>query len=199
MKKIIFITLCVGACLWICKTYSWGAEVKGNNHNWTFIGSVNKNSVIRIHASGKVDFGCSFGTCNDDAFAGVTGKSEEFMKLFNSFKSEIEVARRNVTDPIQLTSKTLGVIAKYFSNSHEPNYEQGGVWIKILKRNNVPYIGTQLYYYWAVQGGINEYGLPINEDVNVYAKAHDGGKNPEATKGYGDNKGSYNVTIETVH
>lgn len=195
MKKFIFIVLCLGVCMAICKADSWGAEVKGNNHNWTLIGPVTPGSVIRIHASGTVDFGCSFGRCKDDALAGVTGKSVGFIKMFDTVKGEMNAVSKNLTDPIAMTKQQYSVIQRNFSYS-QANFDQGGVWIKIVTKNGSPYIGTQLYYFWAEQGGINTYGLPIHEDVTVYAKAHDGGKSPDATNGYGDNKGSYQVTIE---
>jgi hypothetical protein len=68
------------------------------------------------------------------------------------------------------------------------------VWIKVVKKGtNQPYIQTQLYYFWAHY--INSYGLPVTEDVDLYAKAHDGGRNPESRNDYGDNKGAYTVTI----
>ncbi len=47
-------------------------------------------------------------------------------------------------------------------------------------------------------GRYEKYGLPITQDVDVYAKAHDGGKSHEATNGNGDNHGAYTGKIEYV-
>lgn len=191
MKKIMFFVLCLGVCLAIYQTDSWGAEVKGNNNNWTLIASVKKGSVIKIHASGVVDFGCRGGTCRDNATAGVTGNKAG--ALLDGLKLDLALIK-TVGDPYLI----YGVFKKTFSTTYSSNYDQGGVWIKVLTKNGSPYIGTQLYYYWAHDKGWNKYGFPINEDVDVYAKAHDGGKGPDGSKGYGDNKGSYTVTIEYV-
>ncbi|HYA14860.1 MAG TPA: hypothetical protein VEF33_11025 [Syntrophales bacterium] len=207
MKKIIFFVLCLGVCLAVYETDSWGVEVKGNNNKWTFIGSVQQSSVLKINASGKVDFGCKFGECKDTAVAGFTGsflgfqssddssmgvmmKTAETEIFFETFEFAMKIAYQQ-NNPCLAYQTAIN----YFGKTQSPNYDQGGVWIKVVKKTGSPYIGTQLYYFWAVQHGINEFGLAINEDVDVYAKAHDGGRSRDATKSYGDNKGSYQVTI----
>ena len=200
MKKFMILVLCVGVCLAICKTESWGCDgvtssgnVQGNNHNWTHIGKVNKGAILRVLASGTVDFGCFACTCVDSVEAGVEGKSLVFVKLFDGLKQQIDAAM--TLNPVEAVQKNINAMKSVFGSTHQPNFDQGGVWIKVLKKNGTPYIATQLYYFWAHGDGINKYGLPIDEDVEVYAKAHDGGKNPDSTSSYGDNKGAYNVSL----
>jgi hypothetical protein len=196
MKRIMILVLCLGVCLAICPTVSWAVTVQGNNSHWTHIGSVKSGSVIRVVASGTVDFGCMFGGCVDGAGAGVTGSSLVFVKLLDGFKQQIEATL--TLNPVESIQKQINAVKSTFGSTHQPNFDQGGVWIKVLKKNGQPYIATQLYYFWEHGDGINKHGLPINEDVDVYAKAHDGGKNPESTSGYGDNKGAYQVSIQYV-
>lgn len=200
MKKFIAVVLCLGMGLAICNADSWAAEVRGNNHNWTHIGTVKAGSVIKIQASGTVDFGCSFGRCHDDVMAGVTGVTANLEADLKSMANVIvEITTEPLKSPnpitIPLTTglKVYQIINQHFAVTHEPNYDEGGVWIKIVTKRGTPYIGTQLYYFWA--NYINNSGLPITEDVTVFAKAHDGGRSPDATGGYGDNSGSYNVNI----
>jgi hypothetical protein len=199
MKKYMFFFICLSVCLAVCITDSWAVEVKGNNPYWTHVGTVNvkQGMVIRIHASGRVNFGCRFDACNDLATAGVTGSTAA--SVLKVFTGQITPLRLLLPPyPIDQATQLWRVINQNFFVTRSPNYDQGGVWIKILKKNGQPYTGTQLYFWWAQSEGINKYGLPILEDVNVYAKAHDGGTNPESTKSYGDNTGSYMVSIETV-
>jgi hypothetical protein len=200
VKKFMILVLCVGVCLAICKTESWGCggvtsdgNVKGNNHNWTHIGAVNKGAILRVLASGTVDLGCFACTCVDGVEAGVEGKSLAFVRIFDALKSTLDA--ETTLNPVEAVEKHINTMKHLFGSTHQPNFDQGGVWIKVLKKNGTPYIGTQLYYFWVHEGGINKYGLPIGEDVDVYAKAHDGGKDPENTSNYGDNKGAYNVML----
>ena len=182
--------LCFWIALSLCATQSWArcsgitdaGNVQGNNNGWTHIGSVKNGSVIRIVASGKVDFGCRACSCVDSAGAGVT---------HGNILGDIKDAGQALVDP----RKTYETFKQAFSHTQEPHFNQGGVWIKIVTKSLAPYLGTQLYYYWE-HGVINKIGLSIFEDVDVYAKAHDGGKSPDATKGYGDNKGAYTVRVE---
>jgi hypothetical protein len=199
MKKFIILALCLGLCLAICKTDSWGqcggmTMVQGNKNSWTHIGAVKKGFVMKMHADGVVDFGCAFGRCKDSAEAGVEGKSLVFVKVFDTLKQQIDAAK--TLNPVEATKKNINSLKSIFGSTHQANFDQGGVWIKVVKKNGTPYIGTQLYYFWAHGDGINKHGLPIDEDVDVYAKAHDGGKSPDSTKSYGDNHGAYRVWIE---
>jgi hypothetical protein len=201
MKKFMILVLCLGLCLAICNTDSWGCSgvsgsgnVQGSNHNWTLIGTVKQGAILRVYASGTVDFGCFACTCVDSATAGVEGKSLVFVRIFDSLKKQADAVM--TVNPVQSAQKNLSALRGLFGTTQQPNFDQGGVWIKILRtKGGTPYFGTQLYYFWEHENGINKYGLPINEDVQVYAKAHDGGKNPEATGGYGDNKGYYSVSL----
>jgi len=205
MKKFMILVLCLGVCLALCETDSWAAckgvtstgNVKGNNSGWTHIGTVTNGSIMKIHASGTVDFGCWRCGCVDSATAGVTGKSLVVVKIFDGLKQEMD-AITGTYNPIEATQKSYNALKKLFGSTHQPNFDQGGVWIKVVTKNGTPYLATQLYYFWEHGNGINKYGLPINEDVDVYAKAHDGGKSPDATKSYGDNKGAYTVNIESA-
>lgn len=203
MKKFMILVLCLGVCLALCETDSWACSgvtstgnVKGNNSGWTHIGTVAKGSIMKIHASGKVDFGCKFCRCVDSATAGVEGKTLVFVRIFDDLKQQMDAAK--TLNPIEATQKRINALKRLFGSTHQPNFDQGGVWIKVVTKNGTPYLATQLYYFWEHGDGINKYGLPINEDVVVYAKAHDGGKSPDATKGYGDNKGAYTVKIESA-
>ena len=201
MKKIIVLVLCLGLCLAVCNTDSWGCSgvtssgnVQGSNKNWTHIGTVKQGAILRVYASGVVDFGCVFCGCVDSALAGVEGKSLVFVRMFDSLKQQADAVM--TVNPVQSAQKNLNALRGLFGSTQQPNFDQGGVWIKILrKKGGTPYLGTQLYYFWEHSGGINKYGLPINEDVEVYAKAHDGGKSPEATGSYGDNKGYYSISL----
>jgi hypothetical protein len=202
MKKFMILVLCLGVCLALCETDSWGAcggitasgNVQGNKSGWTYIGTANKGSLLRVHASGKVDFGCTFCTCVDSATAGVEGKSLIFVKAFDGLKQQL--AAVPTLNPVEAAQKNINVMKSIFGSTKQPNFDQGGVWIKVVKKNGAPYIATQLYYFWEHGDGINKYGLHINEVVDVYAKAHDGGKSPDSTKSYGDNHGAYTVKIE---
>ncbi|MCX6226384.1 MAG: hypothetical protein NTV01_16820 [Bacteroidia bacterium] len=183
MRKFIAVVLCLGMGLAICNADSWAAEVKGNNSNWT--------------ASGTVDFGCSFGRCKDTATAGVTGSNAITTALHEVANVVGSLGDLSLppdpNHPLDKLKQAYNAINKHFGSTQPVQYDEGGVWIKILTKSGNPYIGTQLYYYWA--NGINKYGLPITEDVTVFAKAHDGGRSPDATSGYGDNSGSYTVNI----
>ncbi len=214
VRKIALYGLCLCACLTICISSSWAVEVRGNNTQWTYIGSAKRGSVIKVHASGVVDFGCRFGACKDAADAGVEGKSPIIRGVFDALKSQITPLSIATGVPPSLgeqSRKLTDVLKRSFSNTHGPNYDEGGVWIQVLtkqekdwkdpftRRNmrvRIPYVAPQLYYYWAHSDGINAHGLPIDEDVDVYARAHDGGKTAGSSKNYDDNKGSYQVTIE---
>jgi hypothetical protein len=204
MKKFMIIVLCFGICLVMCETYSWGAcggvtstgNVQGKNSNWTYIGTVAKYSQIRIQASGKVDFGCKLCGCVDGPTAGVEGKTQSIKSALNNLKKQITTMPK-ILDPLQEAKSKYNAIKNIFGAPQKPNYDQGGVWIKVVTKSGAPWIAPQLYYFWEHGDGINTYGLPVFEDVNVYAKAHDGGKSPDETKGYGDNKGAYNVTIKS--
>ena len=166
MKKFIAVVLCLGMGLAICNADSWAAEVRGNNHNWTHIGTVKAGSVIKIQASGTVDFGCSFGRCHDDVMAGVTGVTANLEADLKSMANVIvEITTEPLKSPnpitIPLTTglKVYQIINQHFAVTHEPNYDEGGVWIKIVTKRGTPYIGTQLYYFWA--NYINNSGLPL--------------------------------------
>ena len=203
MKRFMILVLCVGVCVALCGTDSWGAckgittagNIKGDVSQWTHVGTVKKGSIMRVRASGKVDFGCAFCRCVDGPTAGVEGKSLAFVKIFDTLKQQTDAAK--TLNPFDAAQKNINALKNLFGTTHQPNFDQGGVWIKVLKKNRTPYIATQLYYFWEHEGGINKYGLPINEDVDIYAKAHDGGKSPEAMKNYGDNHGAYTVRIES--
>jgi hypothetical protein len=202
MKKFMILVLCLGVSLALCGTDSWACSgvtsagnVKGNNSGWTLIGTVQKGSIMKVRASGKVDFGCKFCTCVDGPTAGVEGKSLTFVKIFDTLKQQTDAAK--TLNPFDAAEKNINALKRLFGSTHQPNFDQGGVWIKVVTKNGTPYLATQHYYFWEHGDGINKYGLPINEDVDVYAKAHDGGKSPDATKSYGDNKGAYTVRIES--
>jgi hypothetical protein len=202
MKRFMILVLCLGVCL--CGTDSWGAcggvtstgNVQGKNSNWTHIGTVAKNTEIRVHASGKVDFGCHLCTCVDGPTAGVEGKTQSIISAFNNLKKQITTLPK-ILSPLDEAKSRYNAIKNIFGAPQKPNYDQGGVWIKVVTKSGAPVIAPQLYYFWEHGDGINKYGLPVFEDVDVYAKAHDGGRSPDATKGYGDNKGAYNVTIKS--
>ncbi len=159
--------------------------VMGNNRNWTRIYGVKANYAIKVAASGIVDFGCAFGRCKDNATAGVTGN--KFLKFLSEFgKSLIEIT----TQPWKCVSQ----IKQMFKKRGPVNYDQGGVWIKITDIGGNELTATQLYYYWHnVYNKVG--GVCFSRDVIVWAKAHDGGRNPESTSSYGDNKGYYQVWL----
>jgi hypothetical protein len=203
MKRFMILVLCLGVCLVLCGTASGACSgvtktgnVKGDNSGWTHIGTVKAGYLMKVHASGKVDFGCKFCRCVDGPTAGVEGKSLAFVRIFDSLKQEADAAK--TLNPIEAEQKRFNAIKSLFGSTHQPNFDQGGVWIKVVKKNGSPYIATQLYYFWEHGDGINKYGLPITEDVDVYAKAHDGGKSPDAKKSYDDNSGAYTVRLETT-
>jgi hypothetical protein len=212
MKKFMILVSCLGICLAICNTDSWAAvNVQGNNTNWTYIGSVKSGTLIKIAASGTVDFGCKWpNSCVDDAKAGVVGQEVKTPSGGNEYTWAMLMAKDDgmsalldaeirKRDPSNMNpQKALDILNLYKNNlygqTRQPNYIQGGVWIKINTKKMTPYIATQLYYFW--DRDLNKHGLPITEDVDVYAKAHDGGMSPDSTKDYGDNKGSYRVEIQ---
>jgi hypothetical protein len=113
--------------------------------------------------------------------------------MFDTLKQQLGAL--HTLNPAEATQKNINTLKSIFGSTLQPKFDQGGVWIKVVKKNNTPYVATQLYYFWEHEGGINKYGLHVNEDVDVYAKAHDGGKSPEATRSYSDNKGAYNVSL----
>jgi hypothetical protein len=204
MKKSIILIACLAISILVfttdlmskCRGVTDHGNVPGNKKEWTHIATVPKGSILRVHANGTVNFGCRFCRCVDGAGAGVTGKSLVFVKIFQTLKNELEAV---VTpNPADKMKKHMDVYRKNFGRTHEPNYNQGGVWIKVVKKHGgAHYIPTQLYYFWIANNGINRMGLPINEDVDVFARAHDGGKNSESTGGYGDNSGAYMVSVST--
>ena len=159
--------------------------VKGNNRNWTRIYGVKANYAIKVLASGIVDFGCMFGRCRDSSTAGVTGN--KFAKFVTDFgKSLIEIT----TQPWE----SVNQIKQLFKKRGPVNYDQGGVWIKITDIGGNEVTAIQLYYYWHnVYNKVG--GVCFSRDVIVWAKAHDGGRNPESTSSYGDNKGNYQVWL----
>lgn len=183
------LTLCYTDSWADCKGVTSAGNVKGNNPAWTYIALVKNGSVLRITASGIVDFGCNFCSCVDSATAGVTGYKDTLQEVTQKLNALIVPPGE---DPLVTNKRILDVYRKNYAST-KTNYDQGGVWIKVVTKGSAPYIGTQLYYFWA--NSINKKGLPITEDVYVYAKAHDGGKSPDSTKSYGDNKGAYTVSI----
>ena len=160
--------------------------VPGNKVEWTKISGVEANTLIKVRADWDVNFGGLFST-SDSATAGVEGNAllEFLQRVFPS----------NWEDVVANPKKYPELIKNAFIQKKPVNFNQGGVWIKIVNRNTggivVP--GT-LYYYWA--NCLNKFGLMSDSAVDVYAKAHDGGKNPDDTGSYGDNTGTYKVWLE---
>jgi len=164
--------------------------VTGNNSQWTKISGVEAKTLIRVSAIGKVDFG-GIGSTWDDANAGVTGSTVG--RWAESIFGGGGLAMILSGDPALFTAKVNKDIMKAFQSQGDVNYDQGGVWIKIVSRSTGKAENTNLYYYW--DQIYNKVGFMSDSDVDVYAKAHDGGRQPGNTGGYGDNKGSYEVWL----
>lgn len=159
--------------------------VFGNNPKWTKITGVQSNTLIRLHAKGSVKFGPRSST--DNANAGVEGNSL-FKWTQGIFGSDWE---KQISDPRQYVS----TVKKAFGVHGEVNFNQGGVWIKIVNRKTGEEIAApNLFYYW--EKVLNRPGFMSAIDVDIYAKAHDGGKNSDSTDSYDDNTGHYEVWIE---
>jgi hypothetical protein len=142
------------------------------------------NVLIRVYADGAVKFGPHSST--DTAVAGVEGNGF-FKWLQGTFGGEWE---KTIASP----SQYAGMIKNAFGRSEPVNFDQGGVWIKILNHaTGQPIAPANLYYYW--DKALNAFGFSASTDVDVYAKAHDGGRNPESTSSYNDNTGFYRVWL----
>jgi hypothetical protein len=161
--------------------------VMGNNPNWTRIAGVNQGWIIRVGANGAVKFGPRSST--DTAEAGVEGSS--FLKwtqgvVPSSDWSGFLKNPHNYPDIL----KSLG------GNRGPVNFNQGGVWIKITDPAGQEIVPANLWYYYSVKGGFNDDGLNLGQDVIVWAKAHDGGRDPESRDSYNDNTGAYHVWVQ---
>ena len=177
--------------------------VKGNKSTWTKIATIRGGRLIKVFATGKVNFGCLFNACIDDAMAGVNG---------NGAWSWIQGNLEPLKDTILKGIKNPGHFLSVLKNNKNPkniinkvknlfrvkgkpvNFNQGGLWVKITDKDGKVIDNVELYYYWGKF--YNKYGKPCEEKVTVWAKAHDGGKNPESRSGYGDNTGFYVVWID---
>jgi hypothetical protein len=158
--------------------------VMGNNPKWTRITGVQADTLIRVFADGAVKFGPRSST--DTAVAGVEGNGF-FRWLQGTFSGQWE---KVVTTP----SAYAGMIKNAFGRSEPVNFDQGGVWIKIVDHTTGEAIAApNLYYDW--NSALNVTGFSSDRDVYVYAKAHDGGRNAESTDSYNDNTGYYRVWV----
>lgn len=189
-----------------------GKRVPGNNPEWTLIARDPAGSVIQVRADGVVDIGCAHGRCVDGPAAGVTGAFQSFFAFWISSGPD---ATAVLTDYVRKLSQLerqpraqaavlkAGDFDRFIEAALDPfkqalqttctaNYNQGGVWIKVVK-NSKPYVGTQLYYDWENGINIKNMGPYVSGEVTVFAKAPDGGKNPESKSGYTDNPGSCTV------
>lgn len=159
--------------------------VMGNNPQWTRVAGVQANTLIKVYADGTVKFGPRSST--DTAEAGVEGNSF-FAWTQGIFGSDWE---SQIANP----SNYPNMVKRAFGTSGNVNFNQGGVWIKIVDADNKePIAAPNLWYYWAAT--LNKAGFMADRQVVVYAKAHDGGRDPEATSSYDDNTGSYRVWLQ---
>src|SRR5262249_45230608 len=79
-------------------------------------------------------------------------------------------------------------------NPRVVNFNQGGVWIKIVNpATGQSVIAPELYYYW--DRDLNSSGVYFNKTVELFAKAHDGGRDQESTRDYQDKTGYYRVWV----
>jgi len=149
---------------------------------------VEKNTLIKVNATGTVDFGCKFHGCVDGPEAGVEGNAiAKFLERLGGKRSDYEAALAN-------PSTYPDRVKELFGSSGEVNFSRGGVWIKVVRRSDgAPVMPTSLWYYW--KNGYNRVGMMSDDDVDVFAKAHDGGTSPDATGSYNDNNGNYLVWL----
>jgi hypothetical protein len=158
--------------------------VLGSNPDWTKISGVQANVLIRVQADGAVKFGPLSTT--DTAVAGVEGN------LF--FKWIQGIFGGNWEQTISNPSRNPQMMKHVLGTSGAVNFDQGGIWIKVVKRaSGQQAVPTALYYYW--EKLYDPKGMTFNCPVDVYAKAHDGGRDPESRASYRDNTGSYTVWL----
>ena len=117
MQKLVAIIAYISLYFVMCSTNGWGATVSGNNSNWTVIGSLKSGSLIRIDASGIVDFGCAFGGCKDTAVAGVTRVTQDFMVKLNqmaTFIAAFSIDPIRYIDPVRYGLRLYDVFTQNF-------------------------------------------------------------------------------------
>jgi len=161
-------------------------NVIGSNPEWTKISEVEANTLIRVNASGAVNFGPH--SKMDGAVAGAKGTW-----LFQRVEA---VLGGNWEKKIRNPSEYPAVIKNAFEVGGPVNFDHGGVSIKIVSRaTGQPISPPNLYFYWDTL--LNFLGFMSDSDVDVYARAHDGGKdldNPRR-EDYQDNTQAYSVWL----
>jgi hypothetical protein len=164
----------------LAQLYTHPVVICGNKPDWTKVATVHAHTLFRVYADGTVKFGL-FST-TDTAVAGVKGN-----RLFSLIQTAFGPSPRiNGTYP-----------STTFNSSGQPravNFNQGGIWIKIADpATGQSVIAPELYYYW--DRYLTSSGICFSKTVQVYAKAHDGGRDPESTRDYQDNTGYYRVWL----
>jgi hypothetical protein len=161
-------------------------KVIGSNPEWTKISGVEADTLIRVNASGAVFFGPHSKT--DTAVAGAKG-TWLFQRLQSVLGGDWE---KKIGNP----SEYPALIKNAFAVGGTVNFDHGGVSIKIVSRaTGQPISPPNLYFYWATL--LNLLGFMSDSDVDVYARAHDGGKdldNPRL-QDYQDNTQAYTVWL----
>jgi hypothetical protein len=166
--------------------------IEGRNYQWTKIATVQANTLIQVKADGQVYFRLG---SDDDAVAGVEGQ----MFRGSWFQNLRDMCGYGWEEKIVNPSRYPHLVRCVFTTKQRVNYNQGGLWIKVVYRDGgQPVIPTQLFYYW--QNIYNKPGFACAKDVIVYAKAHDGGKDADKFRAgdYSNNRGCYRVWLSVT-
>jgi hypothetical protein len=165
------------------QVYTHSVAIWGNNFHWTKIATVHPHTLIRVYADGSVKFG--FCSTTDTAVAGVEG-NRLYSWLQRTFGADSRTKRVHPSSNSNTAAEPKPV-----------NFDQGGVWIKIVDRATGQTItAPELYHYW--DRVLNSVGFSSDKMVDVYAKAHDGGQDPESVRDYQDNSGYYRVWLGLI-
>ena len=161
---------------------------------------------FQIQAQGDVDFGGP--GQSDNVGAGVTGnelvawlRGLNFGAIEEAVSWLAEVVEDVAADSIN--GNQWHWITYINSNAGKVNYDEGGFWVAITKDNNPPstsnVICTPALYYWYLQLYKQNLNVAYGQKVVVWARAHDGGRDPFKPKvaDFKDNKGYYTIWLNT--
>ena len=211
MKCVSATVVMVMVCLNCSAQESQTIQLQGKDSSWKLVGSVEPMTGFQIGAKGMVDFG---GLGEDDsANAGVTGNS--FVKWWRDNWPNIEDVI-GWLEQVGVAVEAFGLdsagspsvthwnwIDYINANGNKINYDEGAFFVVLTTNDNPPskgdasnQIANPALYYWynkIYNAGGN---IAYDKKVWVWAKVHDGGRDPYSTSSFGDNHGSYTIWID---